>query len=282
MQSTIKKEIVAEGVGVHYNQYAQIRLKPAKENTGILFKRVDVTDKNNEILAIYKNVKSKALSTEIANESGASVATIEHLMSAISSFNITNLIIEINALEVPIMEGGSEDFCFLLECVGTTLQKEKAKKFKLKKEVKVGDENYFIIAKPSEEFTVSFTSNFNSEKIGEQKFFYNKSHHDFTKDIAPSKTIANLAEVQALQQAGMGLGGNLKNTLVFTQTEILNEKCLYNTEDFVKHKILDFIGDLSLAGGEIIANFSCFKSGHKLNHLLLEEIFKTEENYQSI
>jgi UDP-3-O-[3-hydroxymyristoyl] N-acetylglucosamine deacetylase len=282
MQITIRKEISAEGVGIHYNKFAKITLKPASEDVGIVFKRIDVTGKNNEIEAIYTNIDSISLSTQLKNGDGVFVATVEHLMSAVSSFNISNLIIEISESEVPIMDGGSEDFSFLIECAGLKVQHKPAKKFKLLKEIKVGNDENYIIAKPSEEQIINFTSNFNSKKIGEQSFSFNPQKDDFVKEISSSKTIANAMEVEMLRKAGMGLGGSLKNTLVFNENDILNEMCLYNVQDFVKHKVLDFMGDIKLAGGEIIADFSCYKSGHKLNHMLLNEIFKSTENYQLI
>jgi UDP-3-O-[3-hydroxymyristoyl] N-acetylglucosamine deacetylase len=281
MQVTIKKEIKAKGVGVHYNKLCDLTLKPAPVGTGILFKRTDVMDKRNEILAHFKNIDSMSLSTRIKNEDGVFVATIEHLLSAIFAFGITNIIIEVNSPEMPIMEGGAEDFCFMLECVGRLVQEKTHTKFKLLKEIKVGDDSSYIIAKPTQEFKVEFVSNFSSKDIGEQKFVYNKKV-DFVKDIASARTIANLKEVEMLQKAGLGLGGSLKNTLVYDEERVLNEPCLFNKDDFVKHKVLDFLGDISLAGGEIIADFSCFKSGHRLNHQILQEIFKDEANYQLI
>jgi UDP-3-O-[3-hydroxymyristoyl] N-acetylglucosamine deacetylase len=282
MQRTIKQDITAEGVGVHYGKSTTLTLKPASESTGIVFVRTDITDKDNRIKAIYKNIESIALSTKIKNESGVSVTTIEHLMAAVSSFKIDNLIIEIDAEEVPIMDGGSEDFCFLIECTGLYMQPEKRKKLHLVKEIKVGDDNNYIIAKPSEEKVISFTSDFKSEAIGIQTLTFIEQYSDFSKEIAKAKTIANLLEVEALQKAGMGLGGNLKNTLVYNETRVLNEPALWIKTDFVRHKILDFLGDISLAGVEVMAEFICFKSGHKLNHLLLREIFSSNDNYQII
>jgi UDP-3-O-[3-hydroxymyristoyl] N-acetylglucosamine deacetylase len=281
MQVTIKKEIKARGVGVHYNKLCDLTLKPAPVDTGILFKRVDVLDKKNYILANLENIDSMSLSTRIKNEDGVFVATIEHLLSAIFAFGITNLIIEVNSPEMPIMDGGSEDFCFMLECAGRLIQEKKQKKFQLLKEIKIGDDASYIIAYPSDEFKVEFTSNFHSQDIGEQVFTYDKKM-DFTKEIASARTIANLKEVEMLQKAGFGLGGSLKNTLVYDDTRVFNEPCLFNFDDFVKHKILDFLGDISLAGGEIIASFKCFKSGHKLNHQILHEIFQDKANYKLI
>ncbi len=281
MQVTIKKEICARGVGVHYNKLCNLRILPAPVDTGIVFKRIDVKERNQGILAHFKNIDSIALSTRIKNEDGIFVATIEHLLSAVFTFGITNLIIEVDSPEMPIMEGGAEDFCFMLECAGIEVQEKPKKTFKLLKEIKVGDENNYILAKPNEEFIVDFESDFPSKAIGVQKFSYNKKM-DFTKEFSSARTIANLKDVEMIQKAGFGLGGNLKNTLVFSEEAVLNEACIFNKDDFVRHKILDFLGDISLAGGEIIAKFECLKSGHKLNHQILQEIFKDETNYKII
>jgi len=282
MQRSIGKEVKAKGVGIHYNKLTSLVLKPAPENTGIIFRRVDITNKENEILASYKNIQSLALSTQIANKAGVFVATIEHLMSAFFAFNINNIVVEVESAEMPIMEGGAEEFCFMIECAGVKEQKAKAKKFQLIREVRVGDEEHFIVATPSATRTIKFISDFPSLAIGRQEFTFNVETDDFIKEISSSKTIANLKEVEMLQKNGMGLGGSLKNTLVYDAESVLNEKCLYNISDFVKHKTLDFIGDLYLAEGMILANFEANKSGHKLNHLLLNEIFKDAANYQLI
>lgn len=282
MQKSILKEVRAKGVGIHYNKLTSLVLKQAPENTGIVFKRIDVTDKPNTILANYKNIASITLSTQIKNQDGVMVATIEHLMSALAAFKINNIFVEVEAAEMPIMEGGAEEFCFMLECAGILTQQAKEKKIKLKKEVKVGDEKQYIIARPSNEASVKFISDFPSAKIGRQEFVFNISKDDFIREISNAKTIANLMEVEMLHKNGMGLGGNLKNTLVYDETKVLNEDCLYNIDDFVKHKILDFTGDMYLAEGELIAEFECYKSGHKLNHLLLHEILSNPENFQLI
>lgn len=282
MQKSIAKEVGAIGVGIHYNKLTNLKLKPAPEDTGIIFKRVDVVNKNNSIIANYKNINSLALSTQICNSEGVFVATIEHIMSAFAAFRINNILVEVDSPEMPIMEGGAEEFCFMLECAGIAFQTIKAKEFKITREVKVSDGENYIIAKPAEESSVTFISDFPSTEIGKQNYVFNLERNDFVKEIANAKTIANLKDVEMLQKNGMGLGGNLQNTLVYDSTRVLNEKCLYNVNDFVKHKILDFVGDLYLAEGKIIANFECYKSGHKLNHLLLSEIFNNNSNYQLI
>jgi UDP-3-O-[3-hydroxymyristoyl] N-acetylglucosamine deacetylase len=281
MQHTIKKEIKARGVGIHYNKIANLTLKPAEIDSGIIIKRVDVKDRENTINAHYSSINDTFLSTKLTNSAGVGVATVEHLLSALFAFKITNLIVEIDELELPIMEGGSEDFCFMIECAGIVEQPKQNKKFIVLKELQVGDEKSYIKVKPSPDFHVHFVSNFHSHMIGEQKFSFNKNV-DFMRNVAPARTIANSKEVEALHSAGYGLGGNLKNTLVFDSEGILNEACSYNKDDFVKHKILDFVGDVYLAGGEVIGDFECFKSGHKLNHLLLKEIFSKQENYKTI
>lgn len=281
MQCTIKKEIEASGVGIHYNKFAHLKLKPAPEGTGVVFHRTDLSE-NNKIVASFKNIESTSLSTKIINEGGVSVSTIEHLMAALGVFRISNLVVEIDNIEVPIMDGGSEDFCFMIECVGVHLQHTKCNHFKLKKEIKVQIGDSYIIARPADAFSVDFVSDFPSAAIGRQSFTFDFKKSDFVKEVSSAKTIANILEVEMLHKNGMGLGGGLHNTLVYDKEKVLNEGSAYNINDFVKHKVLDFIGDISLSQGEIIANFQCFKSGHKLNHMFLHELFLDSTNYQLI
>lgn len=281
MQFTIKKKIAARGVGIHGNKVANLTLKPADVDTGIVFIRTDVKDKNNIIPAHFSNISTTLLSTKLANQDGICVSTVEHIMAAFSAFNITNVIVEIDSIEIPIMEGGSADFCFMLECAGVQSQTKKTKHIKLLKKIQVGHEDSYIIAKPSDEFQIEFISNFKSKAIGEQSFKYD-AKTDFMTEISSARTIANFDDVATLQSAGLGLGGNLNNTLVFNKQDVLNETCSFNNDDFIKHKILDFIGDIYLSGGHIIADFKCFKSGHKLNHSLMKEIFSDTNNYTFI
>lgn len=281
MQVTIKKEISSKGVGIHYNKLVNLKLKPAPENSGIVFIRTDILEKNNKIKVCANSIDTGALSTKLKNEDGIFVATVEHLISAIHCFKINNLIIEIDGPEVPIMDGGSEDFCFMLECAGTVTQNAPKHKIKLLKEIKVKNGEAYIIAKPSNNIKINFVSDFPSNKIKEQSFSFDLEKQDFVKEISSAKTIANILEVETLQKMGMGLGGSLQNTMVYNENSILNESYSYNINDFVKHKILDFMGDIYLECMEVIAEFECYKSGHKLNHALICEILKTN-NYQLI
>lgn len=286
MQATIFSPISCTGVGIHFGRQTIMTLRPSDEGCGIIFKRTDVENSENNIRAHYQNVQKSYYGTVIYNASEVFVSTIEHLMAALSAIGITNLVVEIDGPEVPIMDGGSEQFCFMIKSAGVRIQDAKRKTLKIIREVIVRHNDSYVIARPTQnlQYNVNYVIDFGLSAIGRQELAYTDNCVDFCNQIAPAKTFGNMADIEKLKTIGMGLGGSLQNTIVIDSNgdKILNSRHLYCKNDFVKHKILDFIGDIYLAESYILAGFECYKSGHTLNNLLLKEIFSDSGNYEYI
>lgn len=256
-------------------------LLPAPANSGIVFRRVDIAD-NNEILASYKNVVSTNLGTTIANENGVKVATIEHLMAAIWGCEIDNLIVELDAQEIPIMDGSSASFIFLVECAGIHKQEELRKIIEILKKVEVIDGDKSLTIEPAKEFSVNLKIDFNHSQLGQQDFDFHSSNTSFKNDISRARTFAFERDIEKMHQLGLALGGSLQNAVVIGENGIINKDGLRYQDEFVRHKMLDFIGDIFLAGGYILGNFNGVKAGHGINNKLLHQLFSDPTAYRFV
>jgi len=280
-QQTIDKSINFSGVGLHSGVNSDVILSPAEENTGILIIRSDIK-KNNKIKALWHNVTSTTLSTTIANKEGASVSTIEHLMSALSGMHIDNVIISINGPEIPIMDGSSKPFVELIEQAGTKIQNARRKIVKVKKTIEVRKEDSFVKIKPNEEFSIDFEIEFESHLINKQACQLQLVNGNYKSDISSARTFGFEKDVKELRAKGFALGGNLENAVVVGENNILNKEGLRFKDEFVRHKILDSIGDLYLAGLPIACYFYGKKSGHYLNNELLKKLLSDKSNFEII
>jgi len=281
-QKTINKKVSCSGVGLHSGGEVRMSLLPAPENSGIIFKRIDVVDKNNEILANYKNVSTTNLGTTISNLDGVNVATIEHLMAAIWGCEIDNLIIELDAQEIPIMDGSSSSFIFLIECAGVHKQEEPRKIIEILKKVEVVDNDKSLTIEPSKEFSVNLQIDFQHNQLGKQDFEFHSNNTSFKNDISRARTFAFEKDIQKMHQAGLALGGSLKNAVVIGENGIINPEGLRYKDEFVRHKMLDFIGDIFLAGGYILGAFEGVKAGHSINNKLLHKLFSDPTAYRVV
>ncbi len=281
LQKTIAKPIIINGVGLHSGIEVSMKLKPAEADFGIKFCRVDLKP-NNIIDALWSNVSNTQLSTTISNKSNASVSTVEHLMSALSGLHIDNLKIEIDGPEVPIMDGSSKDFVNLIESVPLKNLNKKRKIIKVKKNIKVVNKDSSIELKPNNQFSIDFEIDFPSKFISRQSCHLQLVNGNYKSDIASARTFGFEKDVDYLRSNGLALGGSLDNAVVVGDNEILNKEGLRFKDEFVRHKILDSIGDLYLAGAPIQGYFSGNKSGHHLNNLLLRSLFSSKENYDYI
>lgn len=277
-QKTIGRKIVFKGVGLHCGQESTVSISPCPENTGITFIRTDLR-RNNSIKAIWSNVTSTKLCTTISNNEGASISTIEHLMSALSGMHIDNVIIEINGPEIPIMDGSSEPFVNLIEEARIVDQKQRRKYIKVVKEVAVHNNDSFASIKPNEEFSINFEIDFPTSIIDRQSCKLRMINGNYKEDISKARTFGFEHEVDELRNSGFALGGSLSNAVVVGKNTILNEEGLRYEDEFVRHKILDSIGDLYLAGSPVIGYFEGKKSGHKLNNELLRKLLKDKTNW---
>ena len=280
-QQTLLEPLEINGVGLHSGVNVKIKLIPAETDYGVKFVRTDLK-KNNIIHAIWSNVTNTQLSTTISNNFGANVSTVEHLMSALSGLHIDNLRIEIDGPEVPIMDGSSKNFVELIDKNSLKIQNKKRKIIKIKKKIKVEKDDSSIELVPNKHFSIDFQIDFPSPLISKQSCQLQLVNGNYKTDIASARTFGFEKDVDKLRSIGLALGGSLNNAVVVGENKILNNEGLRFKDEFVRHKILDSIGDLYLAGAPIQGYFSGNKSGHYLNNLLLKTLFSNSKNYEYI
>ena len=277
-QKTINQDISISGVGLHSGLEANLIIKPAKPNTGIIFKRIDIRDNNIVIPNIF-NVSSAVLCTTVSNEHGISVSTIEHLMGALYGTGIDNALIEIDNQEVPILDGSAKIFVEAINNSGIKYSDVPIKVIKIDKKVTFKDGKKAISIEPSKiSLDIDFELKYENELIGTQRNSINVYESDLS-DIYNSRTFCLYEDVDKLKEMGLGKGGSLDNAVVIKEKKVLNEGGLRNDKEFVNHKILDCMGDLYLAGYKIIGNVTCSQGGHKLTNQLLRKVFDDQSNF---
>ena len=280
-QKTIKESIKFSGVGLHTGKESNVKIKPAPEDTGITFYRTDVLE-NNRIKALWSSVSSTKLCTTICNAENISVSTIEHLMSALSGMHIDNAIIEIDGPEVPIMDGSASVFVDFIEKTGIVEQTKKRKFIRVIKEVEVSENDSSVSIKPNNQFSIEFEIDFPSKVINNQSCQLQMINGNYKKDISRARTFGFEEEVNMLRSEGFALGGSLSNAVVVGKDSVLNKEGLRYEDEFVRHKILDSIGDLYLAGAPVLGYFIGKKSGHSLNNKLLKKLLNTKDNWEFV
>ena len=279
LQKTIKESIEFEGIGLHNGVRVNLRLKPAEDNSGIKFKRTDIDSNKNIIEASYENVSSPILCTKIKNSQGVSISTIEHLMAAFYGEGIDNVLVEIDAPEIPIMDGSARNFVELILETGFKLSETPIKLIKINKKVEVEDGTKHIsIDKTNVSLEIDFEIKFNNSFIGNQRRKINIYENDLS-DIFNSRTFCLYEDIENLRNMGFAKGGSLNNAVVVKDRELLNKEGLRNNLEFVNHKILDCMGDLYLAGFKIIGSIKCSQGGHSLTNQLLRELFQDKSNF---
>ncbi len=281
-QRTLKKAISATGVGLHNGEKVTLTLRPAAVDTGIVFKRVDLPQPN-EILATPSAVHDTRMCSAL-EANGVRVATVEHIMSALAGLGVDNVYIDIDAAEIPIMDGSSGPFVFLLQEAGL-LEQDAAKKFiRVKKIVEVVEGDKWVRFEPYHGFKVDFTIDFNHPVFEESG---NNVKIDFAvdsyiKEISRARTFGFMHEVEYLRSNGLARGGSLDNAIVLDEYRVLNTDGLRYDDEFVKHKALDAIGDLYMLGHPILGAFQAYKSGHALNNKLLRALLADAEAWEYI
>ena len=269
-QRTVKNEIGCNSIGLHSGRKIGMVIKPAGVDEGIVFVRRDLPG-NNRIKADVHNVRDTTLATTLGLN-GVTISTVEHLMSAFSGMGVDNAVVEVDAPEVPIMDGSSRPFVELLKSVGTHVQGKCKRLIVIKEKVSVSEGESTAMLLPSPEFRITYKIEFNHPSIGIQSYDMKLSDVSYAEEICAARTFGFLKDVEYLQAKGLALGGSLRNAVVLDEHRIINKGGLRCPDEFVKHKILDAIGDLSLLGIPIIGHFVAFKSGHRLNNLLLKEL----------
>jgi len=279
MQVSILNPVSCYGMGVHSGKVAQVTLKPAKENIGIVFVRTDLRQDINFIQANYLNVSDTSLSTTIRNEHNVYVSTIEHLMAALWGCGIDNVIVEIDGSEVPIMDGSSKPFVFMIECAGKKLQNAQKKHLKILKDIRVTNKDCELVCTPSNDMTIDLTIDFASKAIGKQNLVFSKNE-SFKNNIADARTFGFIHEFEYLKSKGLACGASLDNTIGINQDIVLNQDGLRYSDEFVRHKLLDLCGDLYTIGGHLMANITGYKTSHALNNQFLHHIFSDASSYE--
>ena len=280
-QKTINKNISFKGIGLHSGLEANLVIKPAEPNTGIVFKRVDLKE-NNIIIPNLFNVSSAFFCTTISNESGVSISTIEHLMAALYGVGIDNALVEIDNKEVPILDGSAKLFIDAISNVGIKNSNAPIKVIKIEKKIEFNDGKKTISIEPSKiSLDIDFELKYENDLIGTQRNVVKVFESDLS-DIYNSRTFCLFEDVEKLKNLGLAKGGSLDNAIVIKANKILNKEGLRNEKEFVNHKILDCMGDLYLAGYKIIGKIICSQGGHKLTNQLLRKVFINDENFSLI
>ena len=281
-QRTLKNIIRATGVGLHTGEKVYLTLRPAPADTGIIFRRIDL-DEAVEIRACPENVSDTRLSTTLECH-GVRISTVEHLMSAFAGLGIDNAYVDLTAAEVPIMDGSAGPFVFLVQSAGIAEQSAPKRFIRIKKKIKIKDGDKWAAFEPFAGFKVSFAIDFDHPTFrnSRQRAAVDFSTPSFVREVSRARTFGFMGDLEALRQAGLARGGGLDNAIVLDDFRILNEDGLRYEDEFVKHKVLDAIGDLYLLGHPLIGAFSAHKSGHSLNNRLLRSLVTQQEAWELI
>jgi UDP-3-O-[3-hydroxymyristoyl] N-acetylglucosamine deacetylase len=279
-QRTLKNVIRATGVGLHTGEKVYLTLRPAPVDTGIVFRRTDLKHPV-EIRACPENVTDTRMSTTLESN-GVRVSTVEHLMSAFAGIGIDNAYVELTAAEVPIMDGSAGPFVFLIQSAGIAEQSAPKRFIRIKRRIKLADGDKWAAFEPFEGFKVSFAIDFNHPTFrnSTQNTTVDFSTTSFVKEVSRARTFGFMADLESLRQSGLARGGGVDNAIVLDDYRILNEDGLRYEDEFVKHKVLDAIGDLYLLGHPLIGAFSAYKSGHSLNNQLLRRLVARRDAWE--
>jgi len=279
-QRTLKNTIRATGIGLHTGEKVYLTLHPAPVDSGIVFRRVDLTPPV-AIRACPENVSDTRLSTTLATD-GLTVSTVEHLMSAFAGLGIDNATVELTAPEVPIMDGSASPFVFLIQSAGIHEQDAPKRFMAIRKKVRVEDGDKWAMFEPYQGFRVSYTIEFDHPVFTDssQTACIDFSTTSFVKEVSRARTFGFLSDLELLRQAGLARGGGFDNAIVMDNYRVLNNDNLRYKDEFVKHKVLDAIGDLYLLGHPLIGSFSAHKSGHYLNNRLLRKLLVSEQAWE--
>lgn len=282
-QRTIKQPIATTGVGLHKGNKVQLTLRPASVNTGLVFRRVDLKPAV-DIRADAELVRDTRMCTCLINDDNVRVSTVEHLLAAVAAMGIDNLIIEVNSHEIPIMDGSSHPFIYLLQNAGIEEQGAAKKFIRIKEAVRVEEGDKWAELLPHDGFRIDFAIDFDHPAIADtnQVVSMDFSTQSFLKDISRARTFGFMKDIEMLRANNLALGGSFDNAVVLDEFRILNSDGLRYDDEFVKHKILDAVGDLYMGGHAILGHLRAFKSGHALNNQLLRAVLQNQEAWEFV
>jgi UDP-3-O-[3-hydroxymyristoyl] N-acetylglucosamine deacetylase len=278
LQRTLKQEVVFEGIGLHTGQYSKVRLKPAQRDTGVLFTR---TDKETLIKASVGSVIDTAFSTTLGYD-GVKIRTVEHILAALSGLGIDNLIVEVTGSEIPILDGSSIELTSLILQGGIAKQGKKRPYIRIIKPLAFTDGNTEIAVFPCNGRRITYRIHFNHQLLGEQILSLDLTEESFVKEIAPARTFGFLKDVEYLRANGYAKGGSFENAIILSGDGILNSSGLRFKDEFVRHKILDLIGDLSLIGLPIYGHIFASKAGHATNLKFLKKLLSQQNCWEIV
>ncbi|MBF0250071.1 MAG: UDP-3-O-acyl-N-acetylglucosamine deacetylase [Alphaproteobacteria bacterium] len=282
MQCTLKSAISCTGLGLHSGEKVSMTLHPSAPDTGITFRRTDIAGEGAEIPARFDAVCDTRMCTTVASPKGKTLSTIEHLMAALAGAGVDNAVIEVGGAEVPIMDGSAAPFLFLFDCAGIQEQDAPRRAVRVLKTVTVKDGDKTASLTPSDHFSLDFEIDFASPAVASQALAVGMGEGVFKDEIARARTFGFMHEVEALWAMGLAKGGSLDNAVVVSGDKVLNEDGLRFDDEFVRHKILDAVGDLYLAGRPLLAGYRGVRSGHALNNQLLRELFSDSANFEIV
>ncbi|RBQ28884.1 UDP-3-O-acyl-N-acetylglucosamine deacetylase [Aliarcobacter vitoriensis] len=278
-QRTLKKSVEIVGIGLHKGVPVKMRLEPLPENSGIVIYRSDV----GVTIPLKKEYVVDTKMATVLGKDGVVVSTIEHLLSAVYAYGIDNLRIVLDNDEIPVLDGSASGYCMLIEEAGIAELEASKKAIKIKKEVVVETEDGKKVSlKPSDRIVYDFEIKFSHPAIGTQKFHFDYSIEEYKENISKARTFGFLHEVQYLRSIGLALGGSMENAIVLDETKILNPEGLRYEDEFVRHKILDAIGDMALLEYTLIGEYDAIAGSHHLNHLLTKKLYEDKDNYEII
>ena len=280
-QRTLKEIVTTTGVGLHSGRKVNLTLRPAAANTGIIYRRTDLEQPVN-FPADPSSVRDTMLCTALVNDEGVRISTVEHLTAALSGMGIDNIIIEVDAPEIPIMDGSANPFVYLIQQAGIETLNTPKRFIRIKKPVRFQEDDKWAELVPYNGFRMDFEIEFNHPAIDseQQHLLFDFSSQSFIKEISRARTFGFMRDIEYLQSQNLALGGSFDCAIVLDEYRILNEEGLRFDNEFVTHKVLDAIGDLYMCGHAIVGEFRAFKSGHKLNNQLLRTVLADQEAWE--
>ena len=278
-QSTLASPAILAGTALHDGTHARLALRPAPPDTGLVFVRTDVSDRDNAVLADPSNVSNTRNCTVLRNGAGVEVSTVEHLLAALACAGVDNLFIDISARELPALDGSSAPFSDMVERVGVQPQAAPRRYVRVLKTFRVQHGDAFAEIAPAERLELDVSIDFDDPAIGQSRMQYAPDERSFRDHIASARTFARQSDVAALHRAGLAKGGSLRNAVVVDAGRVLNPEGLRFPDEFVRHKVLDLLGDLYL-GGPLLARVRTHAGGHALNHALMGEVYRDPQGWR--
>ncbi len=275
-QTTLAKSVTRSGIGLHSARLVDLKLSPAPADTGIIFRRTDVSSVDTEIRAISSNIADTMLNSQIMNDDGVGISTIEHLMAAFAGLGVDNAYVDVSAAELPAMDGSAKPYCDMINEAGIDVQHVSRKYLKVVKPVTIQSGESVASISPADRLEIDITIDFDDPLIGRSQYFYVQNNSSFDQELASARTFCLYRDLTKMRAVGYALGGSMDNAIVVDDGTLMNETPLRFTDEFVRHKTLDCIGDLSLAGRPVLGHIRAERPGHAVNNKLLEALLADE------